>query len=40
MSRNMKYYAMMAASAIGQELTPDECKMLNRYLSDSNSRAE
>ena len=33
MKKNVCYYLMMAASAMGQELTPDESKMLNKYLS-------
>lgn len=33
MKKNVCYYLMMAAAAMGQELTPEACKMLNKYLS-------
>ena len=32
MKKNVCYYMMMAASAIGQELTVDEQKMLAKFL--------
>ena len=34
MKKNVCYYMLMAASAIGQELTVDEQKMLAEYLNN------
>ena len=40
MSKNFKYYMMMAASVVGQELTPVECDMLNKFLRADKNHAE
>lgn len=32
MKKNVCYYLMMAAAAMGQELTPVQLKMLSNYL--------
>ena len=32
MKKNVCYYLLMAASAMGQELTAEEQKMLTKYL--------
>lgn len=40
MKKNIKYYMVMAASALGEELTPVEQKMLNQFLRGDESAAK
>ena len=39
MKKNTYCYWLMASAAAGNRMTAEECKMLNEFLSNSNTRS-
>ena len=40
MKKNIRYYVMMAANSFGDQPTPVECEMQNKFLQGENSKAD